>query len=94
MPLPGLPRTGIADARNDAHASVFMTLTDVRKDNLLAAARLSGESARYAESAMWRGDEFVLHDVPQSAGSRLCSADQAISRCLDQDPNDRVRCTS
>ena len=34
-----------------------------------------------ADSAMWRGDKFVLHDVPRSAGSRHSSADQAISRC-------------
>jgi hypothetical protein len=50
---------------------------------LRGAADADGSGIRRADSAMWRGDKFVLHYVLQSAGSRLCSADQAIRRCLD-----------
>ncbi len=37
---------GIPNVKNDAHASVFMTLTDIRKDNLRATARPGGGSDR------------------------------------------------
>ena len=50
--LPVLPGAGIPTVRNDARASIFMTLTDVRKDNLRAAARPSGGSVKHEESAI------------------------------------------
>jgi hypothetical protein len=63
--------------------------------SLLFASELHRRlSAAGAGLAMCSEDKFFLHHVPQFAGSRLCSADQAISSRPDHDPSDRVRCTS